>query len=274
MATTKSSALGLLEHQPHRFDVIAGEAPVAFGVEVAEIQFFLESFLDAGGGAGDFAGDKCFAAAGAFVIEEDAVAGEHAVALAVIDSLPVAIDLGAGIGAAGIEGGCFGLRGLDDFAVHLAAGGLIKADGQSGVANGFEKIHGTHGIDGDGINGLIEADANVRLRAEVINFVRLNAREDFSQADAVDEIAVVEKKMGVGIVAVAIEVTDAVGVEGTAAADDAVNIVSFVEEKFGEIRAVLSGDTGDHGRLARFGWHEYAPLDRRKLPGCERGCND
>ena len=30
--------LVLLEHQPHRLDVVAGEAPVALGVEVAERQ--------------------------------------------------------------------------------------------------------------------------------------------------------------------------------------------------------------------------------------------
>ena len=32
------AGLVLLEHQPHRLDVVAGEAPVALGVEVAEPQ--------------------------------------------------------------------------------------------------------------------------------------------------------------------------------------------------------------------------------------------
>ena len=32
----------LLEHQPHRLDVVAGEAPVALGVEVAEHQLLLQ----------------------------------------------------------------------------------------------------------------------------------------------------------------------------------------------------------------------------------------
>jgi hypothetical protein len=35
----------LLEHQPHRLDVVAGEAPVALGIEVAEEQLVLEPFL-------------------------------------------------------------------------------------------------------------------------------------------------------------------------------------------------------------------------------------
>jgi len=28
--------LGLLQHQPHRFDVVAGETPIAFGAKIAE----------------------------------------------------------------------------------------------------------------------------------------------------------------------------------------------------------------------------------------------
>lgn len=54
----------LLEHEPHGADVVAGEAPVALGVEVAHAQFLLRAELDAGDGVGDFAGDEFFAAAG------------------------------------------------------------------------------------------------------------------------------------------------------------------------------------------------------------------
>ena len=39
--------LALLEHQPHRLDVVAGEAPVALRVEVAEAQLVGEAELDA-----------------------------------------------------------------------------------------------------------------------------------------------------------------------------------------------------------------------------------
>ena len=197
------------------------------------------------------------------MVEEDAVAGEHAVALAVVDGLPVAVDLGAGVGAAGIEGGRFGLRRLDDLAVHFAAGGLVEADGQAGVADGLEQVHGSEGVDGDGVDGLIEADADVGLGAEVVDFVGLDAGEDFAEAGAIDEVAVVEEEAGVGIVAVAIEVIDAVGVERAAAADDAVDLVALVEQKFGQVGAVLAGDAGDEGLLARGGLHEYAPKDRK-----------
>ena len=68
--------LVLLEHQPHRLDVVAGEAPVALGVQVAQEQLVLQALLDAGGGAGDLAGDERLAAARALVVEQDAVAGD------------------------------------------------------------------------------------------------------------------------------------------------------------------------------------------------------
>ena len=165
----------LLEHQPHGFDIIAGEAPVALGVEIAEVEFLLQAFFDAGGCAGDFSGDECFAAAGGFVVEEDAVAGVDVVGFAVVYGLPVAVDFGAGVGAAGVKGCFFGLRRFDDFAVHFAAGSLIEASRLVGVADGFEKIHRAQGVGLDGVDGLIEAYADVGLCAEVVDFVGLNA---------------------------------------------------------------------------------------------------
>jgi hypothetical protein len=70
--------LVLLEHEPHHLDVLLGVAPVALGVEVAEVERVLEAHLDPGGGAGDLAGDEGLAAAGRLVVEEDAVAGVQA----------------------------------------------------------------------------------------------------------------------------------------------------------------------------------------------------
>ena len=44
--------LVLLQHQPHGLDVVAGEAPVALGVEVAEPQLVGQAELDAGDARG------------------------------------------------------------------------------------------------------------------------------------------------------------------------------------------------------------------------------
>ncbi len=86
VAMTKSSGLILLQHQPLHLDVVAGMAPVAQRVEVAEVKAILQSELDARQRAGDLAGDEGFAAHRRFVVEQDAVAGIDAVGLAVVDA--------------------------------------------------------------------------------------------------------------------------------------------------------------------------------------------
>src|SRR5665213_1231455 len=54
----------LLEHEPLHLDVVAGVAPVAFRVEVAEEELSLQTHLDAGETASDLAGDEGLAAQG------------------------------------------------------------------------------------------------------------------------------------------------------------------------------------------------------------------
>src|SRR5262249_34062276 len=74
----------VLEHPPHRLDIVGCVAPVAFGVDVSQEKFFLKAVLDAAHGAGDFSGHEGFAASLALMIEEDAVGCEEAVRFPVI----------------------------------------------------------------------------------------------------------------------------------------------------------------------------------------------
>ena len=64
--------LVLLQHQPHRLHVVAGVAPVALGVEVAEHELVLQAELDPRHRVGDLAGDELEPAARALVVEQDA----------------------------------------------------------------------------------------------------------------------------------------------------------------------------------------------------------
>ncbi len=93
----------LLEHPPHRLDVVAGEAPVAAGVEVAQRQVLAQAELDAGHPVRDLARHELEAAPGRLVVEEDPRAGEEAVGLAVVDRDVVAVGLGDAVGAARVE---------------------------------------------------------------------------------------------------------------------------------------------------------------------------
>ena len=62
--------LVLLEHQPHRLDVVLGVAPVALGVEVAQRQVAGQAELDGGGAVRDFACHKFQPATLRFMVKQ------------------------------------------------------------------------------------------------------------------------------------------------------------------------------------------------------------
>ena len=55
--------LVVLEDEPHALYVVAGIAPVAERVEVAQVEAVLQTLADAGCGKGDLAGDEGLATA-------------------------------------------------------------------------------------------------------------------------------------------------------------------------------------------------------------------
>ena len=247
----------LLQHQPLHFDVVARMAPVAQGAHVAEVKAVLQAEGDAGDGAGDLAGDEGFAAHRAFVIEEDTVAGVDAVGLTVVDGNPVGVELGDGVGAARVEGGALLLRGFLHQAVEFGGAGLVEAAllFQAEDADGFEYAQGADAVGVGGVFGLFKADRDVALRGEVVDFVGLHLLNDADQAAGIGEVAVVQDELAIGLVLILLEVIDAVGVEERRATLDAVDFVAFVEEKLGEVGAVLAGDAGDEGDFVVGGGH-------------------
>ncbi len=58
-----------------------------------------------------------------------------------------------------------------------------------------------------------------------------------------------------GFVAVVVQVINSVGVEEGGAALDAMHCVALVEQEFGEVGAVLTGDAGDEGDFVGVGCH-------------------
>ena len=241
-----------MEHAPLHLDVVAGMTPVTQGVEVAHEEALVEAGIDAGEAAGDLAGDEGFAAPGAFVIEEDAVAGIHAVGLAVVDGDPVGVELGDAVGAAGIEGGGFLLGDLLDEAVELGGGGLVDAGfgGEAEDANSLEDAEGAEGVGIGGVFRSLEGDSDVTLGAEVVDLVGLDLLNDADQVGRIGEIAVVEDEAGQGaadvdLMGVLVEVIDAIGVEAAGAALDAMDAIALLQQEFGEVGAVLAGDACD-----------------------------
>ena len=115
----KVFGLFLLEHEPLHLDIVFGMAPVAFGIQIPQIKAVLEPQGDAGQRPGDFAGDKGFPADRGFMVEQNAVARIDAVGFPKVDADPEGIQLGCGIGAAGVKRGGFGLFSGSSFGVRL-----------------------------------------------------------------------------------------------------------------------------------------------------------
>src|SRR5215813_1917698 len=119
---------GLLHHQPHAFDIVAGMAPVPLGVNVANIECVVHALLDRGHCPCHLASHEGFTSDGTFVIEQDAIRGVHAVSLAIIDRDPVRVELGHAVWTPWIERRCLLLRHLLDLAEQFRGRRLIEAD--------------------------------------------------------------------------------------------------------------------------------------------------
>ena len=83
------------------------------------------------------------------------------------------------------------------------------------------------------------------LRGEIVDFIRLDLLNQPDQIGGIGEIAVVQKEMDVLRMKIAVQVLDPSAVERRRAPPQAVNDVTLLQEKLGEIRAVLPSHTRD-----------------------------
>ena len=225
----KVFGLVLLQHHPLHAHIVFGVAPVAQGVDVAHIQALFQPLADVGQASGDLSGYKGLATAWAFVVEQDAVAGIHAIGFAVVDRDPVGIELGHRIGAARVKGGGFFLGGFLHQAIQLAGTGLVKAGFlfQPQDANGFQNAQGANAVHVGGVFGAFKADRHMAHGGQVVDFVWLRFLDDAHQVAGVAQVAVVQFEVGVADVGVLVDVVHALGVEAAGPAFDAVDDVAF-----------------------------------------------
>ena len=120
--------LVLLQHEPHGLDVVAGEAPVARGLEVAERDRVLQTERDARQRVGDLAGDELEPALRRLMVEQDAGRRVQSVRLAVVHGHVVAEHLRHAVRRARVERGELVLGRLAHLAEHLRRRRLVEAD--------------------------------------------------------------------------------------------------------------------------------------------------
>jgi hypothetical protein len=140
-----------------------------------------------------------------------------------------------------------GRRGAE----HLRARSLVEAGLDASVADRFEQPDRSHARDVIRVLGNVERHAHVRLGSEVIDLVGLDLVNEAYEARRVGQVRVMQKQAHLLLVGVAIEVVDALGVEGGRPAHQAVDLVALVEQLLSEEGPVLPGDAGDDGTLHR-----------------------
>jgi hypothetical protein len=239
--------LVLLEHEPLHLDIVFGMAPVAAGIQISQVQAVLEPQADAGQRPGDFAGDKGFPADRGFMVEQNAVARIDAIGFPVVDADPEGIELGCGIGTAGVERGGFSLRGLLNLAVKLRGGGLVKPGFvfQFQKPDAFQQAQGAQGIGVGSVFRGFKGHGHMALGCQVVDLIRLDLLENTDQVGGIGQISIMKDKVSVVHMGVLIQVVDAVGVEQGSPALDAVDFIAFFKEEFGQVGAVLAGAAGD-----------------------------
>ena len=173
----------LLQDAPHALDVVARMAPIALGVEVAEVEAVLEADLHARHSTRDLACHERLAADRALVVEQDAVRGVHAVGFAIVHRDPVAVQLGDGIGAARIERRRLLLRHLLHEAVELRRRGLVEA-ARLLHAEDAQRLEQAQHADGVGVGGVLRAlerHGHVALGGEIVDLGRAHLLHETDQ---------------------------------------------------------------------------------------------
>ena len=92
----------------------------------------------------------------------------------------------------------------------------------------------------------VAGGAHVRLRTKMVGLVWLNSLDQGGEARAVGQISVVQEQASLRIVWIPVQVIDARSVgPRRRSPDQPMYFVALLDEKFGQVRTVLAGDTGD-----------------------------
>ena len=83
------------------------------------------------------------------------------------------------------------------------------------------------------------------LRPEVVHLVGVHLLHHVNQVRGIGEIAVMQHEAAAPVVRILVQMVDPVGVEQRGPALDAMDGVALAEQEFGQVGAILAGDTGD-----------------------------
>ena len=91
----------------------------------------------------------------------------------------------------------------------------------------------------------VEAEPDMRLPCQMIELVRLHFADNSSNRGGVVQIGIVQEQTLVVDVFVNIQMLESRPFHGAGTPDEAVDFVAFFQQQFGQVRTVLTGDTGN-----------------------------
>src|SRR4029434_8994732 len=114
-------------------------------------------------------------------VEKDPVAFTEAVTFAIVYRRPISEKLRHPLRTARPEWRRLRLRHLHYLAEHFAARSLIKTGTDTGFSNRFQNSNRAEAGNIRGVFGNVEADPDMALRREMVNFVRLQVVNQLHQ---------------------------------------------------------------------------------------------
>ena len=247
-----------MKHEPHRLHVVACKPPIATGVEISQSKVIGKPQLHTRDPVGHLTGDELQPAPGRFVIEENARAGEEAVALPIVHGDVVTVDLGDPVRAARVERGALPLRDFAHLAEHLAGRRLVESDRGIGEPDRFENAGHTYGVEFRGQNRLRPGCRNKGHRGQVVDLVRLDPLDHIEQRILIEEVGLLEPDLLANVI-------DPREILRARSPDRARDPIALLQQEFGEVRAVLPGYPRDQS-----GTLSHLPCPPMELPALLR----
>ena len=180
--------LVLLQHQPHRADVVAGEAPVATGVEVAEEQSLVEPERDPGRAVRHLAGQEVERAPRRLVVVEDAGRRVEPVPAPVRADDEERVRLRRPVRGQRRDGRVLGLRRLERLPEDLARRGLVDPRLGHDAANRLQQRGRPDGGELGRQHRLLPGHRDEGGRREVVDLVRLRGLERLDERALVQQV--------------------------------------------------------------------------------------
>ena len=109
----------------------------------------------------------------------------------------------------------------------------------------------------------------MRLRTQVVQLVRPNRFHQLIERRPVGQIRIHKSQPYILLVRILVNVIDPPRVERRRAPHNAVNFVSLGQQQFGQIRSILTGDSGHQRPLAISSWIGHLLLQLNGLASCE-----